>query len=67
VRRAAVLFAALLAVATYLWPWLRQLGLAGLPLDLSTVVQGYHLHLPIGTALLVTAVICGAWRLLDRP
>ncbi len=66
-RRAAVLFAALLALATWLWPWLRQLGLAGLPLDMSTVVQGYHLHLPVGTALLITAVIAGVWRLLDRP
>ena len=53
-KRSAILFLALLAVATYLWPWLRELGLAGVPGDLTTVVQGYRLHLPIGTALLIT-------------
>lgn len=66
-KRSAILFLALLAVATYLWPWLRELGLAGVPGDLTTVVQGYRLHLPIGTALLISAVISGVWRLLDRP
>ena len=66
-RRAVALFVVLLAVGTYLWPWLRRLGLAGLPLDMSTVVQGYSLHLPIGTALLITVVMTGVWRLLDRP
>jgi hypothetical protein len=30
------------------------------------VVQGYRLHLPIGTAMLITVVVSGVWRLLDR-
>jgi hypothetical protein len=63
----AILFLALLAVGTYLWPWLRELGLANVPGDLTTFVQGYRLHLPIGTALLISAVVSGVWRLLDRP
>jgi Protein of unknown function (DUF2905) len=67
VKRLAILFLALLAAGTYLWPGLRELGLAGVPGDLTTVVQGYRLHLPIGTALLISAVISGVWRLLDRP
>jgi Protein of unknown function (DUF2905) len=67
VKRLAVLFLALLAVGTYLWPWLRELGLAAVPGDLTAVVQGYRLHLPIGTALLISAAVAGAWRLLDRP
>jgi Protein of unknown function (DUF2905) len=67
VKRLAILFLALLAVGTYLWPWLRELGLAGLPGDLTSIVQGYRLHLPIGTALLISTVIAGVWRLLDRP
>ncbi len=66
-KRLAIVFLALLAVGTYLWPWLRELGLANVPGDLTTVVQGYRLHLPIGTALLISAVISGVWRLLDRP
>jgi hypothetical protein len=67
VKRSAILFLALLAVGTYLWPWLREIGLLGLPGDLTTVVQGYRLHLPMGTALLISAVISGVWRMLDRP
>jgi hypothetical protein len=67
VKRLAILFVALLAVGTYLWPWLRELGLAGVPGDLTTFVQGYRLHLPVGTALLISAVVSGVWRLLDRP
>jgi Protein of unknown function (DUF2905) len=67
VKRLAILFLALLALGTYLWPWLRELGLAGVPGDMTTVVQGYRLHLPIGTAVLITVVVSGVWRLLDRP
>jgi hypothetical protein len=67
VKRLAIVFLALLAAGTYLWPWLRELGLANVPGDLTTVVQGYRVHLPIGTALLISAVISGVWRLLDRP
>ena len=66
-KRLAILFLALLGVGIYLWPWLRELGLAGVPGDLTAVVQGYRLHLPIGTALLISAVVSGVWRLLDRP
>jgi hypothetical protein len=52
-------------VGGYLWPWLRELGLAGLPGDLTALVEGYRLHLPIGTALLISAVVSGVWRMLD--
>jgi hypothetical protein len=65
VRRSATLFLVLLAVGGYLWPWLRELGLAGLPGDLTALVEGYRLHLPIGTALLISAVVSGVWRMLD--
>jgi Protein of unknown function (DUF2905) len=65
VKRSATLFLVLLAVGGYLWPWLRELGLAGLPGDLTALVEGYRLHLPIGTALLISAVVSGVWRMLD--
>ena len=64
-KRSATLFLILLATGAYLWPWLRELGLAGLPGDLTALVQGYRLHLPIGTALLISAVVSGVWRMLD--
>jgi hypothetical protein len=67
VRRSAILFLMVLAAGIYLFPWLRELGLVALPGDLTTMVQGHRVHLPIGTALLISAVIIGVWRLLDRP
>ena len=64
-KRMAVVFLVILGIATYLWPWLRELGLAGLPGDVMTDIQGYRLHLPISTSLLITGAIAGAWRMLE--
>jgi hypothetical protein len=30
-----------------------------------TDIQGYRLHLPIGTSLLITCAIAGAWWMLE--
>jgi hypothetical protein len=60
-----VVFLVILGIATYLWPWLRELGLARLPGDVMTDIQGYRLHLPISTSLLITGAIAGAWRMLE--
>jgi Protein of unknown function (DUF2905) len=65
VKRTAVVFLVILGIATYLWPWLRELGLARLPGDVMTDIQGYRLHLPISTSLLITGAIAGAWRMLE--
>jgi hypothetical protein len=65
VRRPTFLFLVILAAGAYLWPWLREIGLFGLPGDTVTDLQGYRLHLPIGTALLISAAISGVWWLLD--
>jgi hypothetical protein len=60
-------FGVLVAVGSLVWPWLRQLGLGGLPGDmLVDFVPGFKFHLPITTSLLISAVIAGAWSLLDR-
>ena len=64
-KRTAVVFLVILGIATYLWPWLRELGLARLPGDVMTDIQGYRLHLPISTSLLITGAIAGAWRMLE--
>jgi Protein of unknown function (DUF2905) len=65
VKRSAILFLVVLAIGTCLWPWLRELGLAGLPGDTSAVVQGSRLHLPIGTALLISSVVSVVWWMLN--
>jgi len=59
-------FALLLAVGSLLWPWLREIGLARLPGDVTVAWQGVELHLPIATAALITAIWASVWRLLDR-
>jgi hypothetical protein len=60
-------FGVLVAVGSLVWPWLRQLGLGSLPGDmLVDFVPGFKFHLPITTSLLISAVIAGAWSLLDR-
>ena len=64
-KRTAVVFLVILGIGTYLWPWLRELGLARLPGDVMTDIQGYRLHLPISTSLLITGAIAGAWRMLE--
>ncbi|MGH6920192.1 MAG: DUF2905 family protein [Geminicoccaceae bacterium] len=63
-KQSIILFLVVLAASTGLWPWLRELGLAGLPGDLVTIVEGHRLHFPIGTALLISVVISGVWRML---
>lgn len=59
-------FAGLLVVGSLLWPWLREIGLARLPGDLTLELQGLVLHLPIATAALITVIWATVWRLLDR-
>lgn len=60
-------FGVLVALGSFVWPWLLQLGLGGLPGDIMVdLIPGFKFHLPITTALLISAVIAGAWALLDR-
>jgi hypothetical protein len=60
-------FGVLVALGSFLWPWLRQMGLGGLPGDIMVdLIPGFKFHLPITTALLISAVMAGAWALLDR-
>jgi hypothetical protein len=67
VKRLTTLFLIILAVGSFLWPWLREIGLMGLPGDVMTEFQGYRLHLPISTALLISGAMYGAWRMLQPP
>lgn len=64
-KRSVILFLVILALATYLWPWLREIGLVRLPGNVVTEVRGYRLHVPLGLSLLISAAISGAWWMLD--
>ena len=60
-----ITFGVLVTLGSLLSPWLHALGLAQLPGDiLVDLVPGYRFYLPIATALLISAVIAGAWWLL---
>ena len=47
----------LLVVAGLLWPWLAKLPLGRLPGDLQIDRPGFRLYNPLGTMLLISAVL----------
>jgi hypothetical protein len=47
----------LLVVAGLLWPWLAKLPLGRLPGDLQIDRPGFRLYIPLGTMLLISAVL----------
>jgi Protein of unknown function (DUF2905) len=62
-----ITFGVLIVLGTTLWPWLRKLGLAQLPGDITVdFIPGISFHLPITTSLLISGVIAGLWAILDR-
>lgn len=65
-RRSVIFFLALVLIGSALWPWLRELGLASFPGDVTLDVEGMKLHFPFTTAFVITSVVVGVWRLLDR-
>jgi hypothetical protein len=46
-----------LVVAGLLWPWLGKLPLGRLPGDLQIDHPGFRLYIPLGTMLLISAVL----------
>lgn len=47
----------LLVVAGLLWPWLTKLPLGRLPGDIQIDRPGFRLYIPLGTMLLISAVL----------
>ncbi len=47
----------LLIVAGLLWPWLAKLPLGRLPGDIRIDRPGFRLHLPLGTMVLISALL----------
>ena len=62
-----ITFSMLIILTSLFWPWLHALGLIRLPGDLLVdLVPGYRFEMPVATALLISAVIAGVWRLLSH-
>ena len=47
----------LLVVVGLLWPWLTRLPLGRLPGDIQIDRPGFRLYIPLGTMLLISAVL----------
>ena len=51
--RAFIVFAIVLSVAVFAWPWLNSMGLGRLPGDLVLQFAGSEIYLPLTTSFLV--------------
>ena len=59
-----ITFGVLIVLGSLFWPWLHAVGLARLPGDiLVDLVPGYRFYLPITTALLISGMVAGIWKL----
>jgi hypothetical protein len=62
-----ITFGVLIVGGSLGWPWLHAIGLPALPGDLLVdFVPGMRFQLPITSALLLSGLIAGAWKLLSR-
>jgi hypothetical protein len=64
-QRLIVIYAALLAAGTMLWPSLRGTGLFDLPGDMVFQLDGGGVGVPFATSFLIASVVSGVWRLLE--
>lgn len=55
-----------LVVAGLLWPFLQKLGLGRLPWDIAIERDNFRFYFPIGTSLIISAVISLILWLLNR-
>lgn len=56
-QRVLILLGLLLLAAGVLWPWLARLPLGRLPGDIHIHRDGFDLHFPITTGLVVSALV----------
>jgi uncharacterized membrane-anchored protein len=56
-QRLLIVLGLVLLVAGLLWPWLSRLPLGRLPGDLHLQREGFSLHLPLMTSIIVSAVL----------
>lgn len=62
-----LIIAGLLIVAVgILWPWLSRLGLGRLPGDIAIERENFRFYAPIGTGILVSAVLSLILWLINR-
>ena len=65
-QRWLVTFGVVLLAAGLAWPWLQRLGLGRLPGDIVIERESFRLYLPLGTSIVVSAVLSLVLWLLNR-
>ncbi len=66
VSRLLIVFGLVLVAMGLLWPLIAKLGLGRLPGDIVIERQNFRLYLPIGTSLLISAVLSLILWLVNR-
>jgi hypothetical protein len=64
--RMLIIFGLVLAAAGLLWPFIAKLGLGRLPGDIVIERENFTYYLPLGTSLLVSAVLSLIFWLISR-
>ncbi|MGD8354452.1 MAG: DUF2905 domain-containing protein [Methyloceanibacter sp.] len=64
--RTLIIFGLVLLAAGLLWPFIAKLGLGRLPGDIVIERENFTYYLPLGTSLLVSAVLSLIFWLISR-
>ena len=65
-QRLLIVIGALVLAAGLAWPWLKRLPFGRLPGDIHIVREGFSLHLPLMTCLVISIVVTLVLWLLRR-
>ena len=66
ISRLLIIFGLVLVGAGLLWPLVAKLGLGRLPGDIMIERENFRLYLPIGTSVLISAILSLILWLLSR-
>jgi hypothetical protein len=66
ISRLLIIFGLVLVGAGLLWPLVAKLGLGRLPGDIVIERENFRLYLPIGTSVLISAILSLILWLLSR-
>lgn len=65
-QRLLIVIGALVLAAGLAWPWLKRLPFGRLPGDIHIVREGFSLHFPLMTCLVISIVVTLVLWLLRR-
>jgi hypothetical protein len=66
ISRLLIIFGVVLVAVGLLWPLVAKLGLGRLPGDIVIERENFRLYLPIGTSVLISAILSLILWLLSR-